>query len=79
MSNDPHKKKEIDYRVTRSAEETALTDDDFAFVLNRNGDIRAVQLPPDMADDEELPYAADRFIGLIADLGLITKLTRTYH
>lgn len=79
MADDPRKDKMIDYRITRSTKDTALADDDFAFVLNRNGEIRAVQIPPDLDDDEELPYSADRFIALIADLGLVTKLTRTYH
>jgi hypothetical protein len=30
-------------------------------------------------DDDPLPYAVEKMIELMADLELITKLTRTYH
>lgn len=73
------KAKYVDYRVTRNAEDTELRDDDFAFVFNSKGDIRAIQLNADLKDNDELPYAVDKVIQLIAELELITKLERTYH
>lgn len=73
------KAKNVDYRVTRNAEDTELQDDDFAFVFNSKGDIRAIQLNADLEDNDELPYAVDKVIQLIAELELITKLERTYH
>ena len=73
------KAKNVDYRVTRSAEDVDLQDDDFAFVFNSNGDIRAIHLNSDLADTDSLPYAVDKMIQLVTDLQLITKLERTYH
>ena len=73
------KAKNVDYRVTRNAEDVNLQDDDFAFVFNANGDIRAVHLSSDLADTDPLPYAVDKMIQLVTDLQLITKLERTYH
>jgi hypothetical protein len=73
------KAKYVDYRVTRNAEDTELRDDDFAFVFNSKGDIRAIQLNADLKDNDELPYAVDKVIQLISELELITKLERTYH
>ena len=73
------KAKYVDYRVTRSAEDTELKDDDFAFVFNADGEIRAIQLNGDLKDNDPLPYAVDKMIQLVADLELITKLERTYH
>ena len=73
------KAKNVDYRVTRNAEDVNLQDDDFAFVFNANGDIRAVHLSADLADTDTLPYAVDKMIQLVTDLQLITKLERTYH
>ncbi|MDA9373984.1 hypothetical protein N9R43_01245 [bacterium] len=73
------KAKNVDYRVTRNAADTELQDDDFAFVFNSNGDIRAIQLNADLEDNDELPYAVDKIIQLISELELITKLERTYH
>ena len=73
------KAKNVDYRVTRNAEDVNLQDDDFVFVFNANGDIRAVHLSSDLADTDPLPYAVDKMIQLVTDLQLITKLERTYH
>jgi len=73
------KAKNVDYRVTRSAEDVDLQDDDFAFVFNANGDIRAIHLSVDLADTDPLPYSVDKMIQLVTDLQLITKLERTYH
>lgn len=73
------KAKNVGYRVTRSAEDVDLQDDDFAFVFNAAGDIRAVHLSSDLADTDPLPYAVDKMIQLVTDLQLITKLERTYH
>ena len=73
------KAKNVDYRITRSAEDTELKDDDFAFVFNSKGEIRCVQIAGHLDDDDELPYAVNKFIEVIADLELITKLTRKYH
>jgi hypothetical protein len=73
------KAKNVDYRVTRSAEDVDLQDDDFAFVFNANGDIRAVHLSADLSDTDPLPYAVEKMIQLVTDLQLITKLERTYH
>lgn len=73
------KAKYVDYRVTRNAEDVNLQDDDFAFVFNANGDIRAIHLSADLADTDPLPYAVDKMIQLVSDLELITKLERTYH
>lgn len=73
------KAKNVDYRITRSAEETELEDTDFAFVFNGKGEIRCVQINGDLGDDDELPYAVNKMIEVIGDLELITKLTRTYH
>lgn len=73
------KVKNVDYRITRNAEDTELKDDDFAFVFNSKGDIRCVQLNGNLEDDDKLPFAVDKMIELIADLELITKLGRTYH
>lgn len=73
------KAKNVDYRVTRNAADTELQDDDFAFVFNSKGDIRAIQLNADLEDNDELPYAVDKIIQLISELELITKLERTYH
>ena len=52
---------------------------DFAFVFNANGDIRAIHLSVDLADTDPLPYSIDKMIQLVTDLQLITKLERTYH
>ncbi len=73
------KAKYVDYRVTRNAEDTELKDDDFAFVFNADGQIRAIQLNGDLKDNDPLPYAVDKMIQLVSDLELITKLERTYH
>jgi len=73
------KAKNVDYRITRNAKDTELQDDDFAFVFNSKGEIRAVQMSALAEDDDELPYAVNKMIELMADLELITKLTRTYH
>lgn len=73
------KAKNVDYRITRSAEETELADTDFAFVFNGNGEIRCVQINGDLDDNDELPYSVSKMIELIGDLELVTKLTRTYH
>lgn len=73
------KAKNVDYRITRSAEDVDLQDDDFAFVFNAAGDIRAIHLNIDLADTDPLPYAVDKMIQLVTDLQLITKLERTYH
>jgi hypothetical protein len=73
------KAKNVDYRVTRSAADVDLQDDDFAFVFNANGDIRAIHLSVDLADTDPLPYSIDKMIQLVTDLQLITKLERTYH
>ena len=73
------KAKNVDYRVTRNAEDVNLQDDDFAFVFNAKGDIRAIHLNIDLADTDPLPYAVDKMIQLVTDLQLITKLERTYH
>ena len=73
------KAKNVDYRITRNAKDTELQDDDFAFVFNSKGEIRAVQMSALAEDDDELPYAVNKMIELMSDLELITKLTRTYH
>jgi hypothetical protein len=73
------KAKNVDYRITRNAEDVDLQDDDFAFVFNANGDIRAIHLSVDLADTDPLPYSIDKMIQLVTDLQLITKLERTYH
>lgn len=73
------KAKNVDYRVTRNAEDVNLQDNDFAFVFNANGDIRAIHLSADLADTDPLPYSVDKMIQLVTDLQLITKLERTYH
>lgn len=73
------KAKNVDYRVTRSAADVDLQDDDFAFVFNAKGDIRAIHLNSDLDDNDPLPYAVDKMIQLVTDLQLITKLERTYH
>jgi hypothetical protein len=73
------KAKNVDYRITRYAEDTDLQDDDFAFVFNSKGEIRAVQMSASAEDDDPLPYTVEKMIEVIGDLELITKLTRTYH
>ena len=73
------KAKNVDYRITRNAKDTELQDDDFAFVFNSKGEIRAVQMSALAEDDDELPYAVNKMIELMSDLELITKLIRTYH
>lgn len=73
------KAKDVDYRITRTAKDTELKDTDFAFVFDESGNIRCVQINGDLEDNDEMPYAVDRLIQVIADLGLVTKLTRTYH
>jgi hypothetical protein len=73
------KAKNVDYRITRNAEDVDLQDDDFAFVFNANGDIRAIHLSADLDDTDPLPYSVDKMIQLVTDLQLITKLERTYH
>lgn len=73
------KAKNVDYRVTRNADDTELQDEDWAFVFNSNGDIRAVQMSELAKDDDPLPYAVEKMIQLVSDLELITKLERTYH
>lgn len=73
------KAKNVDYRITRSAEDVDLQDDDFAFVFNAKGDIRVIHLNSDLDDNDPLPYAVDKMIQLVTDLQLITKLERTYH
>ena len=73
------KAKNVDYRITRNAEDSDLQDDDFAFIFKENGDIRCVQLSGTALDDDPLPYAVEKMIDLIAELELISKLERTYH
>ena len=72
-------KKEKQYAVTRNADETSLKSEEFAFVFDLDGDIRCVQLPYHLDDNDELPYAVDKMIQLVADLELVTKLGRRYH
>jgi len=73
------KAKNVDYRITRYANDTDLQDDDFAFVFNSRGEIRAVQMSISAEDDDPLPYAVEKMVELMGDLELIKKLTRTYH
>lgn len=72
-------KKEKQYSITRSTEETNLKSEEFAFVFDIDGDIRCVQLPYHLDDSDELPYAVDKMIQLVSDLELVTKLGRRYH
>lgn len=72
-------KKEKQYSITRNTEETNLKSEEFAFVFDIDGDIRCVQLPYHLDDNDELPYAVDKMIQLVSDLELITKLGRRYH
>lgn len=73
------KAKNVDYRVTRNAEDTELQDDDFAFVFNSDGDIRAIQLNGALTDEDVLPYVVERMISYVNELDLLHRLERTYH
>lgn len=44
-----------EYTVTRLAEDSNLDDSDFAFIFDIDGDIRCIQLPYHLSDNEELP------------------------
>jgi|TARA_R110001606_G_scaffold135304_3_gene272300 hypothetical protein len=67
------------YSVSRSAEASRLSDDDFAFVFDSDGDIRCIQMPAHLDDNDEIPQSVDRFIKLIDELKLVEKLARNYH
>lgn len=73
------KAKYVDYRITRTAEDTNLKDDDFAFVFNSDGVIRAVQINGHLDDDDDLPHDVNKMIEYVADLKLLNKIGRTYH
>ena len=73
------KAKYADYRITRNAEDTDLKDDDFAFVFNADGVIRAVQINGHLDDDDELPHDVNKMIEYVAELKLLSKVGRTYH
>ena len=73
------KAKYADYRITRNAEDTDLKDDDFAFVFNADGVIRAVQINGHLEDDDELPHDVNKMIEYVAELKLLSKVGRTYH
>lgn len=73
------KAKDVDYRITRTAQDTDLKDDDFAFVFNSQGVIRAVQINGDMDDDDELPHDVNKMIEYVSELKLLSKVGRTLH
>lgn len=73
------KAKDVDYRITRTAEDTDLKDDDFAFVFNSQGVIRAVQINGDMDDNDELPHDVNKMIEYVSELKLLSKVGRTLH
>lgn len=68
-----------EYSITRSAEETQLQDDDFAFVFNADGDIRTIQFNGNLADEDYLPYVIERMISYVDELDLLHRVKRTYH
>ena len=66
------KAKYADYRITRNADDTDLKDDDFAFVFNADGVIRAVQINGHLDDDDELPHDVNKMIEYVAELKLLS-------
>lgn len=73
------KAKGVDYRVTRRAKDTELSDEDFAFVFKKDGTIRCMQFPASLQDDDLLPYDIEALLDIIHEMELLKKVGRTYH
>jgi len=71
--------KKENYKFTRNAEDSDLKDTDYAFIFDEDGDLRCVQFPSHLDDDDELAPAVAQIIGTITDLELVKKLSRRYH
>jgi hypothetical protein len=71
-----------EYTVTRLAEDSNLDDSDFAFIFDIDGDIRCIQLPYHLSDNDELPLQIDSVLKLITEFRLNQLKNikgRTYH
>jgi len=71
--------KKENYKFTRSSKDSELKDTDYAFIFDEDGDLRCVQFPSHLDDDDELPQCVAQIIGKITDLELVKKLSRRYH
>jgi hypothetical protein len=67
------------YSVSRNADATRLADNEYAFVFDDDGDIRCIQMPNHLDDNDEVPRSIDKFIRLVEELKLVEKLARNYH
>jgi len=71
-----------EYKITRLAEESDLDSTDYAFIFDIDGDIRCIQLPYHLEDNEELPHQIDAVLKLVTDYRqnqLSNIKGRTYH
>jgi hypothetical protein len=69
----PHKSPFANLTITRNAEDSDLTDWDYAFIFDKDGNIRAVQFPFWLEDAEPLPDHVARVLDLVATLKIIDK------
>ncbi len=56
-----------EYKITRSAEDSNLDDTDYAFIFDIDGDIRCIQLPFHLDDNDEMPNQIHSVLKLVTD------------
>jgi len=71
MSNSKKPNPLNSFKVTRTAEESNLTTDDFAFIFDMNGNIRCVQMPAFLADDDLLPDDISKMLEYVSAMDLM--------
>ncbi len=71
-----------EYKITRSADDSKLDDTDYAFIFDIDGDIRCIQLPFHLSDDDELPNQIHAMLKLVTEFRqnqFKNIKGRTYH
>lgn len=67
----------LDFKVTRYSDDSDLTDWDYAFIFDKDGKIRNVQLPFWLDDAETLPDNIAKLIEIVSTMPKIRK--DTFH
>ena len=57
-----------EFKITRSTDDSKLDDTDYAFIFDIDGDIRCIQLPYHLGDNDSLPNQIDAVLKLVTDL-----------
>lgn len=59
------------FKITRTADESRLTTEEFAFIFDIDGNIRCVQLPLHLSDDDILPGDISKMIEIVSTMDLL--------